>query len=153
MTALQNGLIPLISAKNGNNGLKSFVIVPSDRVHKSHTITLNSDGGAGLAYYQPNDFALDTHVTSLRPKIEMSKYTLIFISAAISKQRESFGHGRSISDKRLGKMNIMLPVSDDEEPDWYYMDYYGKDIMNHQLTQYLDYCNQKYCVSENNVIV
>ena len=149
MADLKSGDIPLISAKNSNNGLKSFVIVPTDRVHKGHVITLNNDGdgGAGLAYYQPNDFALDSHVTSLRQKFELSKHTLIFISSAISKQRETFGHGYSISDKRLNKMKIMLPVSEKGEPNWNYMERYAKNMMNQQTSLYISYLNKKESVN------
>jgi len=145
MASLQEGMIPLISAKNGNNGLKMFVIAPMDRVHSGHVITLNNDGdgGAGLAYYQPSAFALDTHVTSLRARNILSKFTLIFISSIISKQRENYGHGYSISDNRLKELKIMLPVTNDGEPDWNYMEQYAKSMMCQQISAYLAYLEQK----------
>ena len=62
ITSLQVGDVPLISARNCDNGVKAFVSIPNERLHRSHAITLNNDGdgGAGLAYYQPMEFALDT---------------------------------------------------------------------------------------------
>ena len=141
MASLSVGETPLISAKKVDNGLKAFVSIPDERLHMGHAITLNNDGdgGAGLAYFQPFSFALDTHVTSLRPKEHLSKYALVFVSASITKQSERFGHGHAISDKRLRKMKIMLPATSDGEPDWEYMDQYTKIAVSHKLTKYLDY--------------
>ena len=145
MVALKAGKLPLISAKKIDNGLKAFVEVPFNRRHDGHAITLNNDGdgGAGLAYYQPSVFALDTHVTLLRPKLELSKFILVFISAAISKQKESFGHGYAISDRRLNYFKVMLPITEDGSPDWGYMDQYAKSLMAGQLKAYLSYSHKK----------
>ena len=141
MASLAIGNTPLISAKKVDNGLKAFVCIPEERLHTGHAITLNNDGdgGAGLAYYQPFSFALDTHVTSLRPKEQISKYALIFVSSSITKQSERFGHGHAISDKRLRKMKIMLPITSDGEPDWEYMGQYTKLAFRHKLMKYLEY--------------
>lgn len=138
MSALTSGDIPLISAKKIDNGLKAFVSIPPERLHLGHAITLNNDGdgGAGLAYYQPFRFALDTHVTALVPKIQLSQCTLLFICAAIAKQRERYGHGHSISNTRLKKIKIMLPAKSDDSPDWEYMELYVKNIICHQVQVY-----------------
>lgn len=56
MTSLQVGDVPLISARNCDNGVKAFVSIPSERLHHGHAITLNNDGdgGAGLAFMLPS---------------------------------------------------------------------------------------------------
>ena len=151
MASLIKGKAPLISAKKVDNGLKAFVSIPDERMHAGHAITLNNDGdgGAGLAYYQPFPFALDTHVTSLRPNEQLSKFTLIFVCTSIIKQSERFGHGHAISDKRLKKMKIMLPATSDGEPDWEYMEQYVKVAYRQKLTKYLAYKGVNYGKSEN----
>lgn len=132
MASLGAGNTPLISARNCGNGVKAFVSIPTDRLHRGHAITLNNDGdgGAGLAYYQPMVFALDTHVTDLRPKDSLgnlSRYAMQFVAAAISKQRTLFGHGRSISLKRLNLLRVMLPVDELGNPDWKFMEDYIRE--------------------------
>ena len=127
MTSLQVGDVPLISARNCDNGVKAFVSIPNERLHRGHAITLNNDGdgGAGLAYYQPMEFALDTHVTDLRPRDSsgnLSRYAMQFVAASISKQRTLFGHGRSISLKRLNLLRVMLPIDESSNPDWQFME-------------------------------
>lgn len=132
MTSLQVGDVPLISARNCDNGVKAFVSIPSERLHHGHAITLNNDGdgGAGLAYYQPMEFALDTHVTELRPRDSignLSRYAMQFVAASISKQRTLFGHGRSISLKRLNLLRVMLPIDESGNPDWQFMEDYIRE--------------------------
>jgi len=144
MTGLSFGDIPLISAKKTDNGLKAFVTVPAERLHPCHVITLNNDGdgGAGLAYYQPFSFALDTHVTSLRSSVQLSKRVLIFISSAISKQGEKFGHGHAISNSRLMKMKLLLPVNGKGGPDFAYMEDYVREREQLQISEYVFYAKK-----------
>ena len=138
MAMLDTGDTPLVSAKNGNNGLKGFVNTPK-KVVSGHCITLNNDGdgGAGLAYYQPANMALDTHVTALVPKIEMSQWTMIFISECLSVLHGFFGHGLSISNDRAKNIKIMLPVTDDGQPDYDFMEEFGRKMMSNKYNQYL----------------
>jgi len=140
MATLENGNIPLISAKSVNNGLKGFVDKPR-AVIAGNCITLNNDGdgGAGLAYYQPSDMALDTHVTAFVPKEKINCYSMIFISECLSKLHGFFGHGLSISNKRAEKIRIMLPVTADGQPDYDFMEAFGRQMMAHKYRQYLNF--------------
>ena len=82
MSILSEGNIPLVSAKNTNNGYKNFVVKNNKKIFRGHCLTINNDGdgGAGISYYQPVDFLLDSHVTVLIPKIEMTEKILLFIA-------------------------------------------------------------------------
>lgn len=141
MSSLKSGNIPLISAKKDTNGLKDFVSKNNKKQFEKHCLTLNNDGdgGAGISYYQPFDFLLDSHVTALRPKSNLSKSTLLFISRSITKQRDKFGHGYSINNSRLSVFTIMLPVNDNHEPDYEYMENYMKQLELNKLKKYLEY--------------
>jgi hypothetical protein len=120
----------LISARNRNNGLKSFVTIPALKRHAGHVITLNKDGdgGAGLAYYQPHALALDSHVVALTPKHAATRQQLLFIVAVLSQLHDLFGHGLSISDSRLRRIRILLPATRDGNPDWRYMQLFMEAI-------------------------
>lgn len=144
MAMLENGNIPLISAKKTNNGLKGFVNTPKKTI-TGHCITLNNDGdgGAGLAYYQPANMALDTHVTALIPKDTLSEWSMLFIAECVSGLHGFFGHGLSISNKRAEKIRIMLPVNDTKEPDYAYMEQYAKNMMLKKYKQYLAFLAMK----------
>ena len=139
MSAMSAGNLPLVSAKNYDNGYKNFVSPNSKSTFNGHIITLNldGDGGAGIAYYQPAEMALDSHVGALIPKTPMSRYHLLFIAMCITKQREMFGHGYSINGSRIKGFKIMLPVDENNDIDYDYMDSYMRNLENIQIYNYL----------------
>lgn len=141
MASLIQGCIPLVSARKINNGIKGFMDNPKKVVKGGNVISLNNDGdgGAGLAYYQPADFALDTHVTALYPKKDVLSNILIYMTASISKQHAIFGHGRSISLPRAHRIQVMLPVNDLGKPDYDYMAQYTSEMRRGMLTRYRTY--------------
>lgn len=141
MASLIQGHIPLVSARKVNNGIKGFVENPAKVIKGGNVISLNNDGdgGAGLAYYQPVDFALDTHVTALHPKKDVSSDALLCMTASISKQHAVFGHGRSISLPRAHRIQNMLPVTDSGEPDYEYMAEYAQQKREAMLSKYRVY--------------
>ena len=141
MASLIQGHIPLVSARKVNNGIKGFVDNPAKVIKGGNVISLNNDGdgGAGLAYYQPVDFALDTHVTALHPQKVISSDALLCMTASISKQYAVFGHGRSISLPRAHRIQNMLPVTDSGEPDYAYMAEYAQQKRNAMLAKYRAY--------------
>lgn len=144
MAMLEDGDTPLISAKANNNGLKGFVHNPK-KIIIGQCITLNNDGdgGAGLAYYQPANMALDSHVTALVPLFDMSAFSMLFIAKCISGLHGFFGHGLSISNPRAKRLRIMLPVTDTGEPDYAYMEQYSKNMMLRKYKQYLEFINRQ----------
>lgn len=144
MAMLEDGYTPLISAKANNNGLKGFVHNPK-KIIAGQCITLNNDGdgGAGLAYYQPANMALDSHVTALVPLFDMSAFSMLFIAKCISGLHGFFGHGLSISNPRAKRLRIMLPIDDSGEPDYAYMEQYAKNMMLRKYQQYLEFINRQ----------
>ena len=141
MNSLIEGHYPLISAKNTNNGLKGFAQKNGKKVYAGNTISLNNDGdgGVGIAYYQPTEYLLDSHCTCLKPKSEFNKYAMLFICSSIVKQRALFSHGRSISEERLKMMKIELPINENEEPDYGYMEQYIKNMIIKKYKSYINY--------------
>ena len=145
MASLAQGYIPLVSARKVNNGIKGFIDEPAKVIKGGNVISLNNDGdgGAGLAYYQPVDFALDTHVTALHPKEDISPDALICMTASISKQHAVFGHGRSISLPRAHRIQNMLPVTDSGKYDYEYMAEYTRQKREALLSKYRTYVEKR----------
>ena len=142
MSSLEQGDIPLVSAKKIDNGYKGFVTENNKSVFNGSCITLNNDGdgGAGIAYYQPYKMLLDSHVTALYPKCKLlNKYNSIFVASAITKQRSRFGHGYSINNSRIKNFRFMLPVDSNGNPDYEYMEQYIKNIMLEQYNRYIQF--------------
>ena len=141
MNSLESGSTPLVSAKKIDNGFKDFVKAENKEIFKSHCITLNNDGdgGAGLAFYQPSDFVLDTHVTALYPIEDLNRYQMLYIANCISKQRVLFGHGHSINSSRISHLTCMLPIDENGQPDYDFMEQYMKAIEKKLLKRYQHY--------------
>lgn len=141
MNVLEEGKVPLISAKKINNGLKAFVSQNSKKHFEGNCISLNNDGdgGAGLAYYQPAFMAVDSHVTILYHKQVLNKFQLIFLSKIISQQADRFGHAHSITQSRLSSYQLILPVDSAGKPDYAYMESYIKNLMAQKYSEYLEF--------------
>jgi len=87
-------------------------------------------------------------VTALVPKEKMSMYTMLFISECLSKLHGFFGHGLSISNPRAEKIRIMLPVSENGEPDYQFMEDYIRELMDRKYKQYKIYAQKMMAVLE-----
>lgn len=138
MTAMSGGSTPLVSARKVNNGYKEFVSSPSRKPYHGHCITLNNDGdgGAGLAFYQPCEMFLDSHVTALYPIKPMSRHTMMFVAKSICLQEKFFGHGHSINENRLRTFTFMLPVLPNGSPDFFFMDSFMREKEREILERY-----------------
>lgn len=141
MNTLETGLIPLVSAKKNNNAYKDFVTPNHKALFAGNCITINNDGdgGAGLAFYQPYTMALDSHCTALIPLKDISKEAMLFLARCLTMQNEQFGHGHALSNNRMKTFKFMLPVNDNDEPDYTYMEQYIKNIMMRKYQNYLSY--------------
>ena len=139
MSYLIPGEVPLVSAKKFDNGYKGFITPNKKELYEGNIISLNldGDGGAGLAFYQPFEMALDSHVGALKPKLSFNRYHLLFISMCISKQQEMYGHGHSINESRVRGYKIMLPFNSANELDLEFMESYMKNIESKQIYSYL----------------
>lgn len=146
MSSLEQGTIPLVSAKKIDNGYKGFVSENNKSAFDGCCITLNNDGdgGAGIAYYQPYKMLLDSHVTALYSKCKLlNKYNSIFIASAITKQRNRFGHGYSINNSRMKNFRFMLPVDSNGNPDYEYMEQYTKNDMINKIEKYISFSQKQ----------
>lgn len=140
---LPNGDYPLISAKKIKNGVDTFV--NTQKVNDKHAITWNKqgDGGAGLSFYQPMNFANKSTVFVLRPKLELTKYHMLFIVSLLNKYYGIFNHGYGLTKTRFKELTIQLPVSENDEPDWKLIGEYMLEIENNKLKKYLNYLEKR----------
>ncbi|MCU0427802.1 MAG: N-6 DNA methylase [Candidatus Kapabacteria bacterium] len=124
MASVTSGVVPLVSAKKGENGYKDFATQANKKLYSKNSLTLNNDGdgGAGISFFQPSDYLLDSHVTALYPKRNLNRFALLFISRCITAQRDKFGHGYSINNQRLKVFKLMLPIASNGQPDYAFME-------------------------------
>lgn len=138
----EGGNYPFVSAKKSNNGIRMFVEKPK-KIFPSNTISLNSngDGGTGFGYYQSYDYTIDVNTTALIPKNDRikNKFCELFITGCFGWLHNHFGNALPLSLKRAKKACIMLPVNDNDEPDYEFMEECGRKMMAKKYIQYLKY--------------
>lgn len=131
------GPIPYITSGSANNGIGYFV--GNDNKSKdSDVISVNRNGAVGEAFYHPYTalFGNDCRKVKLKQKYE---YAPFFIAAMLSKQKKAFSYSRKLGTARLKRLRIMLPVNDQGQPDYDYMEQYVKNLMIKKYQSYLDY--------------
>ncbi|MDN0193014.1 restriction endonuclease subunit S [Bacillus stercoris] len=141
MSSLEEGNFPLISARKFNNGYKGFVNRNEKDSFEGKVLTINNDGdgGAGIAYYQPSEMLLDTHVTALKPIKELNEYSSLFIACSITKQRDKFGNGYPVSNNRLNAQQIILPLTENNQINFEFMENYIKRIKKNKIEKVLNF--------------
>lgn len=119
-----DGLIPYITATANNNGIGYFV-ANSNETLESNCLSVNRNGSVGYCFYHPYKALYGNDTRKLRPK-KNNKYISLFISLCITKQREKYGYGYKMGTGRLKRQRILLPIDENNNPDWQFMEDYMK---------------------------
>lgn len=138
-----NGMMPFVSALGINNGVDNYVSNKEDVRIFSNCLTLaNTGNSAGSCFYQPFEFVASDHVTMLANN-NFNRYIYLFIGSVLSRLSEKYGFSREISNKRLEKEKIMLPIDNDGNPDWDFMESYMKKLEYEKISEYLNYIENR----------
>ena len=121
---LVEGNIPYVTRSAENNG-KSGYCGNADRIVKGNCITIGAEGFT--AFYQENDFVAGNKVYALRHR-NLNNVNALYICTVLNKLSclYSFNNAR-ILDK-IKQEVISLPIDNNGEPDWQYMEDYMKEI-------------------------
>jgi hypothetical protein len=124
---MTEGATPFIGAIDSNNGYRQYVDVEPN--HEGNTLTVNYNGnGVAEAFYQREPFWASDDVNVLYPKFKLNPYIAMFICALIRKEKYRFSYGRKWHVERMKQSVLRLPVTDDGEPDWAFMENYIRSL-------------------------
>ena len=128
---LKDGHIPLISHSLTENGVAKYI-------KYQHNSLADRGNFGGLVQIQ--DFYIGTRVKALKIKEEFEAFVdencLMFICTSINAQAEKFNYGNNCTNK-TGSLMIMLPVANEDQPDWKYMSSFAKTHLGHLKLEYL----------------
>lgn len=119
-----SGTIPLVTAGEGNLGVKEFISNVEQKIY-SNRITIDMFCNS---YTHVNSFCCDDNIITLKPKVAIGKYEMLFISAMIEKDKYRYQYGRQYRMKNFNKHTIKLPSNDGKIPDWNFMKDYIKSL-------------------------
>lgn len=123
---MSNGKTPFIGSIDSNNGYREYT--GQNPNHLGNTITINYNGSIGEVFYQPRPFWASDDVNVLYPKFKLNKYNAFFLITVIRKEKFRFNFGRKWEVERMKESLIKLPISDNGEPDWQFMEDYIKTL-------------------------
>ncbi len=123
---MKRGNIPFIGSIDSNNGYREYI--GQKPIHDGNTITVNYNGSVAEAFYQPKPFWASDDVNVLYPKFTMNKFIALFIVSLIRLEKYRFNYGRKWHVERMNISTIKLPVTENEKPDYQFMEQYIKTL-------------------------
>ncbi len=131
------GSTPLITASESTNGVYGFTQPQPTETTFSPTISINNNGSVGCTFVHSYPFIATSDVSVLEAKSTVSLYALKFVSPILQQNCAKYSYGYKISNQRLKRQTILLPVTPDGTPDWQYMEDYMRAVEHKLLTQAL----------------
>lgn len=136
------GIVPYVSSTANNNGVDDYIEASAGTRVFKNCISLANSGSVGTAFYEPFAFVASDHVTSLECK-EANEYIYLFLTTVLEQQGSNFNFNREINDLRIKKMRVMLPVTDDGQPDYQFMEDYVRELMSAKREKYRRYVEKR----------
>lgn len=122
---MKEGTIRFIGASAMNNGITAY-ISNNEKLHPKNTITISYNGSVGEAFYQDEQFWASDDVNVLYPKFKMNFHIAMFLIPTLKAAGRKYAFIDKWKKEDMEKDCIMLPVNDDGNPDWTYMENYIK---------------------------
>lgn len=132
--------ISYVGATNRNNGILSFVQADKKLIQKGNAIGFikNGNGSAGYSIYKAEKFVATSDVIFGYAEW-LNKYVGLFITSCSDMSQEKYSHGYKWTKERLLKSKLMLPVNEQENPDYEYMEKYSKNLLREKIQNYISY--------------
>ncbi|MGV8145168.1 MAG: restriction endonuclease subunit S [Alkaliphilus sp.] len=129
------GDIPFISAKASNNGVTGFI--GNRTLFPKNSITIEKIKLS--AFYQPQDYYCSHDVTVIQHD-KLDEDVSLFICAMIKRQGVKYSYGRQAQMNVVKRETVLLPVDENENPDWEFMKTYVANKNHKMYSRYKDYC-------------
>lgn len=141
----EEGRIPYISRSNNTNGIKSFVSEqqsPKYKMDDGNCISIGLD--TQTVFYQSHKFFTGQNIQILRNNILNENKALFLIQTILSQMVKFNWGGNGATLGRLKRTKILLPVRNNGQPDYDYMESIVKGIKKKKIQKYQNYiCGEK----------
>lgn len=125
-----DGDVAYISSTKFNNGIDNYIIPPKYMTIYENCITIANSGSVGYAFYHDYKFVASDHVTVIWLKDRpLNKYIAMYLITILRELKENYFFNREMSDKRLAKDFIKLPIYPSGKINWEYMEEQIKGIV------------------------
>lgn len=123
---------PVVTTTMKNNGIDGFY---NQANFLGNCLVSAGEANGMFTTYQENDFwALDT-VRVYTPKgFNLNKEIALFISTELTYNMFRYSYGRKAKQDNMDSLKLHLPIDEDNNPNWKYMEKYIKSLHNKPLT-------------------
>lgn len=119
------GKYPYVTTQAVNNGVEGYFKCWTE---EGNVICIDS-AVIGYCSYQRINFSASDHVEKLTLKeIALNEFVALFLVTICNKEQYKYSYGRKRSQGRLRKETIKLPVDNNNNPDWQFMEDYIKSL-------------------------
>lgn len=140
---MKRGNIPYVSASASNNGITDYVDKPN---REANMISLAYDGSVGSAFYQNTPWFASEKIVSLELKdYTLNRYIAMFLCRVIHNQKDKYNYAYKWSvGIRMMRSKILVPITDDGQPDYVFMEQYIKEREDKFKQKYIDFIGNNY---------
>lgn len=136
-----DGKTIIIAASGANEGFSCF---SNDEPISKNAMTISFNGvGTGTAFVHNYLFNLNSDCGLVKPKENISLYALRFIAVSINQNKNKFNYGYKANESRILRQTVLLPISDNGQPDYAFMEEFIKEREAVKRKQYLEYCKKQ----------
>jgi len=133
--------IPYVTRTNKDNGLEDIVKNCSEfKTNPANIIIFGAENAT--FFYQPFEHIAGNKMYGMKNN-NINKYTGLFLQQVLNSSVKDcgFGYGQGLTGTRERKRSVMLPVSKTDEnlPDWDFMDKYVREQLSSKLNRYKEY--------------
>lgn len=135
------GEIPFVGSSSINNGITAY-ISNNKYMHPAGSITVTYNGSVGQSFLQDKDFWASDDVNVLYSKYNISKEAKLYLITSLKKLSVKYSYNFKWTKEKMNNDTIALPVTNNQKPDWKYMERYIKAIEKLTIKNVVDYKDQ-----------
>lgn len=121
--------MPYISSSAFNNGIDGYVALIDGLKSYKNCITMANSGSVGSCFYHEYTFVPSDHVHVMWLKeLELSREIALFLIAILERNKNNFYFNKEISNNTIDEIELILPVNENDDPDWKYMECFIEQI-------------------------
>jgi hypothetical protein len=136
---MKTGKTPFIGASDRNNGITAY-ISNTNCSRAENVLGVNWNGSVVENFYHPYEaiFSGDVKILKLKNR-DGNKYIYLFLKSEILKQKEKYSYGYKFNQTRMKQQKILLPIDNNNDPDWQFMADYMKAHESKLISKYEQY--------------
>ena len=129
------GNLPLISTSSQNNGISDWIYTRQDSIY-SNIITVAYSGAVGSTFYQEQSVFVGETVMALVPKFSLNSLNGSYLCTCMKQINRKYSYTKKMKVREYGNEQLLLPVNNQDLPDWSYIETYASAIQKKIIQNY-----------------